>query len=43
MVARQKPFVGNDERNCAQNLKEKLGIDVKYVNVKDDGKIETYE
>lgn len=43
VVARQKPYVGSDERECAANLKEKLGVEVKYINVKDDGKMEPYE
>jgi Holliday junction resolvase-like predicted endonuclease len=43
VVARQKPYVGFAESQCAENLKEKLGVEVKYINVKEDGKMETCE
>lgn len=42
VVARQNPYVGSEERQMAENIKEKLGVEVKYVNVKDDGKMEPY-
>ena len=43
VVARQNPYVGSDERKCAEKIKETLGVEVKYVNVKDNEKMEPYK
>jgi|GEM_PF-5986398 Holliday junction resolvase-like predicted endonuclease len=39
--ARQNPFIFYFEGQCAESLKKKLDVEVKYINVK-DGKLEPY-
>jgi hypothetical protein len=38
----QKPKRGYYEEQCAESLKEKLGVEVKYINVNVNGKMEPY-
>ena len=42
VMGSQKPKRGYYEEQCAESLKEKLGVEVKYINVNVNGKMEPY-